>query len=136
MDEKTQIHKISELLHDGTLDDESIIKGSGPRLVILAGPKSGAKFALSEEKITLGRHSSSQIFLDDVTVSRQHAEIHLEKSEASQKSEGGGTYLIKDSQSLNGTYVNKERIDSQSLKWGDEVQIGKFKFLFLDDDNP
>ncbi len=70
---------------------------------------------------TAGRHPDSDIFLDDVTVSRRHAEIVVV----------GDGFLVRDVGSLNGTYVNRERIDEAPLANGDELQIGKFKLVFL-----
>ncbi len=76
---------------------------------------------ISREVVTVGRHPESDIFLDDVTVSRKHAEIL--------RSEGG--YRIRDVGSLNGTYVNRVRVDSVDLRNGDEIQIGKYRFKFV-----
>lgn len=76
---------------------------------------------ISREVVTVGRHPESDIFLDDVTVSRKHAEIT--------RSEGG--YRIRDVGSLNGTYVNRVRVDSVDLRNGDEIQIGKYRFKFV-----
>jgi pSer/pThr/pTyr-binding forkhead associated (FHA) protein len=74
---------------------------------------------------TIGRHPESDIFLDDVTVSRRHAEVHRDR----------GAVLLNDVGSLNGTYLNRTRIESGSLRSGDEVQIGKFKLVFLTDES-
>ena len=71
--------------------------------------------------VTAGRHPDSEIFLDDVTVSRRHAEFHRT----------GDTFTVGDVGSLNGTYVNREPVDTASLSNGDEVQIGKFRLVFL-----
>jgi pSer/pThr/pTyr-binding forkhead associated (FHA) protein len=71
--------------------------------------------------VTAGRHPDSEIFLDDVTVSRRHAEFHRE----------GETFTVSDVGSLNGTYVNRDRIDRVLLNDGDEVQIGKFRLVFF-----
>ena len=76
---------------------------------------------ISREVVTVGRHPESDIFLDDVAVSRKHAEIL--------RSEGG--YRIRDVGSLNGTYVNRVRVDSVDLRNGDEIQIGKYRFKFV-----
>jgi len=76
---------------------------------------------ISRELVTVGRHPESDIFLDDVTVSRKHAEIR--------RSEGG--YRIRDVGSLNGTYVNRVRVDAVDLRNGDEIQIGKYRFKFV-----
>jgi pSer/pThr/pTyr-binding forkhead associated (FHA) protein len=90
-------------------------------LVVKRGPDTGAKFTLDAEVTRIGRHPESDIFLDDITVSRRHAEIARQ----------GSQYGVKDVGSLNGTYVNRERIEEATLASGDEVQIGKFKLLFL-----
>jgi pSer/pThr/pTyr-binding forkhead associated (FHA) protein len=90
-------------------------------LVVKRGPESGAKYVLENEVTRVGRHPDSDIFLDDITVSRRHAEFRREE-------EG---YRIVDVGALNGTYVNRERIDQVALQSGDEVQIGKFKLVFL-----
>jgi pSer/pThr/pTyr-binding forkhead associated (FHA) protein len=82
----------------------------------------GARYLLGEVVTRAGRHPESDIFLDDITVSRRHVEItHID----------AGTFAIRDVGSLNGTYVNRERIDEAMLKPGDEVQIGKFKLVYL-----
>lgn len=94
--------------------------GSGV-LVVKRGPDVGAKYLLDPEVTSVGRHPESDIFLDDITVSRRHAEFIRR----------GGGYVVKDVGSLNGTYVNRERIDEAELKSGDEVQVGKFKLVYL-----
>jgi pSer/pThr/pTyr-binding forkhead associated (FHA) protein len=90
-------------------------------LVVTRGPNSGSRYALDEPLTTAGRHPDSAIFLDDITVSRRHAEVH--------KVEGG--YEVADVGSLNGTYLNRERVERARLTDGDELQIGTFKLLFL-----
>jgi hypothetical protein len=97
-----------------------IADGAGV-LVVKRGPNSGSKFVLDGELTRVGRHPDSEIFLDDITVSRRHAEFV-------RSPEG---YTVRDVGSLNGTYVNRERIDEAALKSGDEVQIGKFKLVFV-----
>jgi len=89
-------------------------------LIVLRGPNTGARFLLDDDEVSSGRHPSSDIFLDDVTVSRRHAVFA--------RSEQG--YEVRDVGSLNGTYVNRERIDNQLLEQGDEVQIGKFRLVY------
>ena len=89
-------------------------------LVVLRGPNTGARFLLDDDEVASGRHPDSDIFLDDVTVSRKHAVFRRE----------GDTFVVRDVGSLNGTYVNRERIDEVALKTGDEVQIGKFRLVF------
>jgi len=90
-------------------------------LVVKRGPNAGSRFLLDKDLTTAGRHPESDIFLDDVTVSRRHAEF----------SRSGESFLVRDVGSLNGTYLNRERIDSASLTNGDEVQIGKFRLVYL-----
>jgi pSer/pThr/pTyr-binding forkhead associated (FHA) protein len=89
-------------------------------LVVLRGPNAGARFLLDADEVSTGRHPNSDIFLDDVTVSRKHAAFRRE----------GDAFLVRDVGSLNGTYVNRERIDEVALKTRDEVQIGKFRLVF------
>lgn len=90
-------------------------------LVIKQGIGSGEEFVLDKGTISVGRNPGSDIFLNDVTVSRRHAEIFRK----------GKIYEIKDIGSLNGTYVNKKRVESAELNNGDEIQIGRFKMVFL-----
>ncbi|MFT4865014.1 MAG: pSer/pThr/pTyr-binding forkhead associated (FHA) protein [Ilumatobacter sp.] len=91
-------------------------------LIVRAGAQAGARFSLVETTTKLGRHPDSEISLDDITVSRRHAEIV-------RTSEG---YVASDAGSLNGTYVNQERIDQMLLRHGDELQIGKFRLVFFE----
>ena len=90
-------------------------------LVVRRGPNAGARFLLDHDVTTSGRHPDSDIFLDDVTVSRRHAEFHR----------GPGGFTVRDVGSLNGTYVNRERVESATLSNSDEVQIGKFRLVFI-----
>jgi ribosomal protein L40E len=90
-------------------------------LVVKRGPNAGSRFLLDKDLTTAGRHPESDIFLDDVTVSRRHAEF--------ERSVEG--FVVRDVGSLNGTYLNRERIDEAPLTGGDEVQIGKFRLVFL-----
>jgi hypothetical protein len=80
---------------------------------------------IGDELVTVGRSPESNIFLDDVTVSRQHAEVFKREQQ-----EGKG-FRIRDAGSLNGTYVNRVRVDSVDLRNGDEIQIGKYRFKFV-----
>ncbi|WP_298252981.1 FHA domain-containing protein [uncultured Arthrobacter sp.] len=89
-------------------------------LIAHTGPNAGARFLLDEDVTSAGRHPNADIFLDDVTVSRQHAEFR--------RSENG--FTVVDTRSLNGTYVSNDRVDSADLRNGDEVQIGKFRLTF------
>lgn len=95
-------------------------------VVVRRGPDAGAKFYLDEDMVTCGRDPESGIFLDDVTVSRKHAEIRRVGTE----------FSIADVGSLNGTFVNRRRVDSASLSNADEIQIGKFKMVFFTGGTP
>src|SRR6202042_2869061 len=90
-------------------------------LVVRRGPNAGSRFLLDSELTTAGRHPDSDIFLDDVTVSRRHAEFYR----------SGTRFTVRDVGSLNGTYVNRDRIEETELFSGDEVQIGKFRLIFM-----
>lgn len=89
-------------------------------LIAHSGPNRGARFLLDQNVTSAGRHPSADIFLDDVTVSRRHAEFRRTN----------GTFEVVDSGSLNGTYVNHDRVDAATLRSGAEVQIGKFRLTF------
>jgi len=90
-------------------------------LVVKRGPNAGSRFLLDQATTSAGRHPESDIFLDDVTVSRRHAEFRRDV----------GEFVVVDVGSLNGTYVNREPVDTAVLANGDEVQIGKFRLVFL-----
>ncbi len=90
-------------------------------LVVKRGPNAGSRFLLDQPVTTAGRHPDSDIFLDDVTVSRRHAEFRRD----------GDKFEVVDVGSLNGTYVNREPKNSADLANGDEVQVGKFRLVFL-----
>ena len=90
-------------------------------LVVQRGPSAGSRFLLDTDEVSAGRHPDSEIFLDDVTVSRRHAVFR-------RTSHG---YLVADVGSLNGTYVNRDRIDEVLLSGGDEVQIGKYRLVYF-----
>jgi hypothetical protein len=108
-----------DLDEDSPLEELGI---GGPALVVRSGGgRAGEHFVPQEERTTIGRSPDCDIFLDDVTVSRKHAV------------RGGddGRFTIEDQGSLNGTYVNRRRIDSAPLSDGDEVQIGKYRLTFL-----
>ena len=94
----------------------------GPALVVRAGGgRAGESFELAGPRTVIGRSPDCHVFLDDVTVSRRHAEIVRE----------GDAYVIRDLGSLNGTFVNRHRIESSVLADDDEVQIGKYRMTFL-----
>ena len=90
-------------------------------LVVKRGPNAGSRVLLDADVTTAGRHPQSDIFLDDVTVSRRHAEFVRE----------GSGFTVRDVGRLNGTYLDRERIESAALSGGDEVQIGKYRLVFL-----
>jgi len=90
-------------------------------VVVKRGPNAGSKFVMESDVTRAGRHPDSDIFLDDITVSRRHAEIV--------RTPDG--YSVRDAGSLNGTYLNRERIDDAPLANGDELQIGKFRLVFF-----
>lgn len=90
-------------------------------LLVIRGPNAGSQFLIDQPVTSAGRHPDSDIFLDDATVSRHHVEFRFES----------GQFLLVDLDSLNSTYVNHEPIDSAALVDGDEIQIGKFRLVFL-----
>lgn len=108
----------SAAAHQGAID--ALPSGSA-LLVVKRGPNAGSRFLLDRNTTTAGRHPDSDIFLDDVTVSRRHVEFRREPT----------GYSVHDVGSLNGTYVNRQRIDSALLTGSDEVQIGKFRLVYL-----
>src|SRR5690554_154823 len=96
----------------------------GFALVVEHGPRAGMTFVLNPGVTTVGRHPESDIFLDDVTVSRHHCRFIVD----------GGTLTVEDSGSTNGTYVNEARVDSAQLRAADEVLIGRFHFIVVHGD--
>jgi ribosomal protein L40E len=94
----------------------------GPALVVRSGGgRSGETFPLEGERVTVGRSPDCDIFLDDVTVSRKHAAL----------TKDGNGFSIQDEGSLNGTFVNRRRVEGAQLEDGDEIQIGKYRLTFL-----
>jgi hypothetical protein len=110
-------HELDAEVH---ISPEELEGGRGV-LIVKRGPNAGSKFFLDEDKVIVGRHPDSDIFLDDITVSRRHAEI----------TRTGERFSLSDAGSLNGTYVNRERVEDATLETGDEIQVGKFKLVFL-----
>ena len=96
-------------------------EGTLGMFVVRHGPKRGSRIALDTDEVSIGRHPESDIFLDDVTVSRHHAEVRRV----------GAGFHVSDAGSLNGTYVNQARVETAALNDGDEVQVGKFKLVYL-----
>jgi hypothetical protein len=108
-----------ELDENGPLEDLGM---EGPALVVRSGGgRAGEHFVPQGERTTIGRSPDCDIFLDDVTVSRQHAVLRR----------NGDSFVIEDQGSLNGTFVNRRRIESAELADGDEVQVGKYRLTFL-----
>lgn len=90
-------------------------------LIATRGALSGSRYLLDEDEVTVGRDPRADILLDDSTVSRQHAVFRREN----------GAYTVIDAGSLNGTYVNRQRVDKATLKNGDEIMIGKFRLIYF-----
>lgn len=93
-------------------------------LVVQRGPGTGSRYLLDTDLSTVGRHPESEIFLDDITVSRRHVEFRRQD----------GDFRVHDVGSLNGTYLNGDRVDDAELQNGDEVRIGKFRLMFFASD--
>lgn len=110
-----------EILDDDMAEAMAGLTETTAMVVVKRGPNAGSKFVLDGDVTRAGRHPDSDIFLDDITVSRRHAEIVR----------GGDGYSVRDAGSLNGTYLNRERIDDAPLANGDELQIGKFRLVFF-----
>jgi FHA domain len=119
----TLTYKIAETGDFQPIDIEEMVEEEGAALVIRSGGgRSGESFAVDQDRMSIGRTPDAPIFLDDVTVSRNHALLVRRRD---------GLY-IDDLGSLNGTYVNRHRIESHLLADGDEIQIGKFKLSYLE----
>jgi len=115
------VHESDHVLTKADLATVEALRPGTALLVVLRGPNTGARFLLDDDEVMSGRHPDSEIFLDDVTVSRRHAVFR-------RTSDG---YLVADVGSLNGTYVNRDRIDEVLLSGGDEVQIGKYRLVYF-----
>jgi pSer/pThr/pTyr-binding forkhead associated (FHA) protein len=102
--------------------DEVLERGAAALVIRTGGGRAGESFPLSEDRISIGRSPDAGVFLDDVTVSRNHA-VLLER---------GGRFSVEDQGSLNGTFVNRKRIESAELENGDELQIGKYRLTFIE----
>jgi hypothetical protein len=110
----------------GRADDVVVPVSSLPRdhavLIVRSGAQAGERFVLDDDVTHLGRHPDSEIMLDDITVSRRHVSI--------ERTPQG--YMVSDEGSLNGTYINQERVDRAFLRHGDELQIGKFRLVLFE----
>lgn len=111
----------SAAIAEAAVEDMRTVETGVAVLVVKRGPNAGAQFQLDKPVVSVGRHPASDVFLDDITVSRRHAEFRRED----------GTFHIVDLGSLNNTYLNREPVDSAALSNGDELQIGNFRLLFL-----
>jgi hypothetical protein len=119
-DTTTATYKVGETGEIEAIEPRGVVRGA--TLVIRAGGgRAGEIFPLDADRLTVGRRPESDIFLDDVTVSRDHAVLVRR----------GSDYYLDDCGSLNGTYVNRRRIESHRLSDGDELQVGKYKLAFL-----
>jgi len=119
---KAKKEEILSLLSESEIGILNQLDLNAAMLIVLSGPGKGSRYLLDTSSISIGRDASSSIFLDDVTVSRKHAVITLEVN---------GGFTVEDQRSLNGTYVNGVSTKNTSLKFGDEIQIGKYRLTFL-----
>ncbi len=116
----TQLSSINSDVSTGEHESIAALPSGSALLVVRRGPNVGARFLLDADVTTVGRHPDADIFLDDVTVSRRHAEFHRH----------GTAFEVRDLGSLNGTYFDGSRIDTAALSDGSEVQVGKFRLTF------
>ncbi|MGZ4476270.1 MAG: FHA domain-containing protein [Nocardioides sp.] len=118
---ETVEHREERSLNDADAAAVDALPPGSALLVVQRGPSAGSRFLLDTDVVAAGRHPDSEIFLDDVTVSRRHAEFR--------RTPDG--FVVADVGSLNGTYVNRDRIDEVALQGGDEVQIGKYRLVYF-----
>jgi len=116
----TATYRVGETGDFIPIDLEDVAAGAAALVIRAGGGRGGESFAVEGERMTIGRRPDSSVFLDDITVSRDHA-LLVRRSDA---------WYLDDCGSLNGTYVNRQRIDSQRLSDGDDLQIGKYKLTF------
>ncbi len=117
----TATYKVGETGEIEELELGDAVAGGAALVIRAGGGRAGESFPLQGDRLTIGRRPDSHVFLDDVTVSRDHA-ILVRR---------GGDYYLDDCGSLNGTYVNRQRIDSHRLADGDELQVGKYKLAYF-----
>ena len=125
-DHTVTLAKVDPLQEAAGSADEAVVELSQlangiASLVVRTGSQAGATFGLRDTVTRLGRHPDSEIMLDDITVSRRHAEV--------ERIDSG--YVVRDAGSLNGTYVNQQRVEEATLHQGDELQVGKFRLVFF-----
>jgi pSer/pThr/pTyr-binding forkhead associated (FHA) protein len=121
-DQTTITYKVGETGELQPVDVEEVAAEGGALVIRSGGGRAGESFGIEGERMTIGRSPDAGVFLDDVTVSRNHALLVKRRD---------GLYL-DDLGSLNGTYVNRRRIESHKLQHGDELQVGKYKLTYLD----
>src|SRR5215207_5483112 len=126
-DHTISIAKVDPLLESPVPSDDvqvdlSALPSDHGVLIVRSGAQAGDTFVLADPLTRLGRHPDSEIMLDDITVSRRHADV--------ERTADG--YVARDAGSLNGTYVNQERIEEARLRQGDELQVGKFRLVFFE----
>jgi FHA domain/zinc-ribbon domain len=119
----TEVYQVDETGEIRPVDLEEVTHEGATLVIRSGGGRSGEAFNVGGERLTIGRSPEAEIFLDDVTVSRNHALLVRRRD---------GLY-IDDLGSLNGTYVNRRRIESHRLQNGDELQVGKYKLTYLDE---
>ncbi|HEV2061648.1 MAG TPA: FHA domain-containing protein [Solirubrobacteraceae bacterium] len=120
-DSTTATYRVGETGELIPVDVEQIAEKGAALVIRSGGGRVGESFALERDRMTIGRRPDSDVFLDDVTVSRDHALLVRRN----------GEFYLDDLGSLNGTYVNRRRIESHRLADGDELQVGKYKLTFL-----
>jgi pSer/pThr/pTyr-binding forkhead associated (FHA) protein len=114
-------HTETIMLDESVSIENLIHAGDDPVLAVMSGHRAGSSYVLGNQVVQIGRHPDSDIFLDDITVSRRHASLHRV----------GIDYQLRDAGSLNGTYLNHERCEEATLRQGDELQVGKFKLMYF-----
>jgi pSer/pThr/pTyr-binding forkhead associated (FHA) protein len=121
-DQTTITYKVDETGELKAVDLEQVVAEGAALVIRSGGGRGGESFGIEGERVTIGRSPDADVFLDDVTVSRNHALVVKRRD---------GLY-IDDLGSLNGTYVNRRRIESHKLRHGDELQVGKYKLTYLE----
>jgi pSer/pThr/pTyr-binding forkhead associated (FHA) protein len=118
---RTDDFDASAAVADAAVEEMQTLESGVGMLIVKRGPNAGSQFQLDRSVMSAGRHPASDIFLDDITVSRRHAEFRREN----------GKFQVVDLGSLNKTYLNREPVDAAVLGNGDEIRIGNFKLIFI-----